>query len=99
MFHPGNFVQKAAAIPGDEETDPVGHKAEIRLRPDMPTGPVNRVADNVLARRLLNWEPKTTFREGPKNDDGLVFRHRTAQKKFATYSEDADGPLGSKLDQ
>jgi nucleoside-diphosphate-sugar epimerase len=41
-----------------------GHKAEIRLRPDMPTGPVNRVADNHLAKKLLGWEPKTPFREG-----------------------------------
>jgi UDP-glucose 4-epimerase len=41
-----------------------GHKAEIKLRPDMPTGPRNRVADNRLAKRLLGWEPKVLFREG-----------------------------------
>lgn len=41
-----------------------GHKAEIKLRPDMPTGPMNRVAENSLARRLLGWEPKVPFREG-----------------------------------
>ena len=41
-----------------------GLKTEIRLRPDMPTGPANRVADNHLARKLLGWEPKTPFREG-----------------------------------
>ena len=41
-----------------------GHKAEIRLRPDMPTGPANRVADNKLARQLLGWEPQTAFRDG-----------------------------------
>jgi nucleoside-diphosphate-sugar epimerase len=43
-----------------------GHKAEIRLRPDMPTGPANRVADNALAKKLLAWEPKTKFRDGLK---------------------------------
>jgi nucleoside-diphosphate-sugar epimerase len=43
-----------------------GHKAEIKLRPDMPTGPLNRVADNSLARRLLGWEPQVPFREGLK---------------------------------
>ena len=43
-----------------------GHKAKIRLRPDMPTGPANRVADNALAKKLLGWEPKTSFREGLK---------------------------------
>jgi nucleoside-diphosphate-sugar epimerase len=41
-----------------------GHQAQIRLRPDMPTGPANRVADNALAKRLLGWEPKTSFRDG-----------------------------------
>jgi nucleoside-diphosphate-sugar epimerase len=41
-----------------------GLKAELRLRPDMPTGPANRVADNQLAKKLLGWEPKTPFREG-----------------------------------
>jgi nucleoside-diphosphate-sugar epimerase len=43
-----------------------GHKAEIRWRPDMPTGPLNRAADNALAQRLLRWEPQVTFREGLK---------------------------------
>src|SRR5580700_8683489 len=41
-----------------------GQKADIRLRPDMPTGPVNRVADNALAKKLMGWEPKTPFRAG-----------------------------------
>lgn len=44
-----------------------GHKAEIKLRPDMPTGPLNRVADNVLAKKLLGWEPQVPFREGLKH--------------------------------
>jgi nucleoside-diphosphate-sugar epimerase len=43
-----------------------GHQAEILLQPDMPTGPLNRVADNTLARELLGWEPKVPFREGVK---------------------------------
>ncbi len=46
--------------------DVTGHKAEIKLRPDMPTGPLNRVADNSLAKKLLGWEPKVPFREGLK---------------------------------
>lgn len=41
-----------------------GHKAEIKLRPEMPTGPLNRVADNSLAKKLLGWEPKVSFFEG-----------------------------------
>jgi nucleoside-diphosphate-sugar epimerase len=41
-----------------------GHKAEIRLLPNMPTGPRNRVADNHLAKQILGWEPKTPFADG-----------------------------------
>jgi nucleoside-diphosphate-sugar epimerase len=41
-----------------------GHKAEIELHPEMPTGPLNRVADNSFARRLLGWEPQVKFMDG-----------------------------------
>jgi nucleoside-diphosphate-sugar epimerase len=41
-----------------------GNHVEIKLRPDMPTGPLNRVADNKLAKKLLGWQPKVPFREG-----------------------------------
>lgn len=56
-----------------------GHRAEIKLLPDMPTGPLNRVADNSLARRLLGWEPQVPFREGLK---------RTIDWYFATKDRD-----------
>jgi nucleoside-diphosphate-sugar epimerase len=52
-----------------------GHTARIELRPEMPTGPLNRVADNALARKLLGWEPQMTFM------DGL---HQTVDWYFAT---------------
>jgi UDP-glucose 4-epimerase len=57
-----------------------GHTARIELRPDMPTGPLNRVADNALARRVLGWEPQVTFM------DGL---HRTIDWYFATKDREA----------
>jgi len=57
-----------------------GHKARIELRPDMPTGPLNRVADHTLARKLLGWEPKVKF------IDGL---HKTIDWYFATKSREA----------
>lgn len=41
-----------------------GHDATIELHPEMPTGPLNRVADNSLARMLLGWEPKVKFMDG-----------------------------------
>lgn len=52
-----------------------GHRPEIRYRPDMPTGPLNRIASNDLAKRLLGWEPRVRF------VDGL---HRTIDWYFAT---------------
>jgi nucleoside-diphosphate-sugar epimerase len=41
-----------------------GHRAAIVPRLDMPTGPLNRVADSTRARRLLGWEPRTSFEDG-----------------------------------
>jgi nucleoside-diphosphate-sugar epimerase len=40
------------------------HRAEIVTLPHMPTGPLNRVADNHRAANLLGWEPKVPFAEG-----------------------------------
>jgi nucleoside-diphosphate-sugar epimerase len=51
-----------------------GRKAKVVLRPDMPTGPYNRVADNTLAKKLLGWHPRVSF------NDGL---HRTIDWYFA----------------
>src|SRR5437667_745894 len=56
-----------------------GHKARIELRPDMPTGPLNRVADDALARKLLGWEPQVKFM------DGL---HKTIDWYFATRNRE-----------
>jgi nucleoside-diphosphate-sugar epimerase len=66
-----------------------GHKAEIRLRPDMPTGPANRVADNRLAKKLLGWEPKTPFREGLRKTMDWYFGTRR--------KEDVSGILETML--
>jgi len=43
-----------------------GHDGQIEFRPEMPTGPLNRVADNSLAKGLLGWEPRVGFAEGLK---------------------------------
>ncbi|MFZ0738001.1 MAG: NAD-dependent epimerase/dehydratase family protein [Candidatus Acidiferrales bacterium] len=42
----------------------MGKTAKFELRPEMPTGPLNRVADNSLAKKLLGWEPKVMFMDG-----------------------------------
>jgi nucleoside-diphosphate-sugar epimerase len=51
-----------------------GRQADIKLLPEMPTGPLNRVASNALAKALLGWEPRWRF------IDGL---HRTIDWYFA----------------
>lgn len=51
------------------------HKAEIEFHPEMPIGPLNRVADNRLAKELLDWEPQMPFIEG---------LHRTIDWYFST---------------
>jgi nucleoside-diphosphate-sugar epimerase len=52
-----------------------GRTASIELHPEMPSGPMNRVADNSLGKRLLGWEPEVMFM------DGL---HRTIDWYFST---------------
>lgn len=56
-----------------------GHEARILPRPDMPTGPMNRVADNRLACRLLGWQPRVCFVEGLR---------RTVDWYYATKDRD-----------
>lgn len=47
-----------------------GHDARIQTDPGKPTGPLNRVADNRLARELLGWTPQVAFWDGlPKTID------------------------------
>jgi nucleoside-diphosphate-sugar epimerase len=41
-----------------------GHRAQIRFLLDKPVGPMNRVADNALSRKLLGWEPQVKFVDG-----------------------------------
>jgi UDP-glucose 4-epimerase len=66
-----------------------GHQAEIKLLPHMPTGPLNRVASNRLARELLGWEPQMKFM------DGL---HRTIDWYFSSRErETVSGYLAEML--
>ena len=41
-----------------------GYSPRILFQPHLPTGPLNRVADNGLAQRLLDWTPKVRFEDG-----------------------------------
>lgn len=61
-----------------------GHRAEIKLLTHMPTGPLNRVADNALAKKLMGWEPKVLFRDGLKRTIDWYFatKNREQVKKI-----------------
>ena len=54
-------------------------KARIEFHPEMPTGPLNRVADNSLAKKLLGWQAEVKFM------DGL---HRTIDWYFSTKKQE-----------
>jgi nucleoside-diphosphate-sugar epimerase len=53
-----------------------GHDATILPLPEMPTGPLNRVADDTLARQLLGWSPAISFEEGLRRTVDWYFRER-----------------------
>jgi nucleoside-diphosphate-sugar epimerase len=66
-----------------------GYKPEIKFLPKMPTGPLNRVADNALAKKLMGWVPKVSFPDGLK---------RTFDWYFATKDrEQVSKKLNSQL--
>ena len=63
-----------------------GHKARITTRPDMSTGPLNRIADNNLARRLLGWESRVSFMEGLHRTVDWYYANKDRQKVRVTLS-------------
>ncbi len=57
-----------------------GYKPQFKLRTDMPTGPLNRVADNSLARKLLGWKPQVPFREGLRRTLDWYFKTKDREQ-------------------
>jgi nucleoside-diphosphate-sugar epimerase len=57
-----------------------GYQAQIKFLPHMPTGPLNRVANNRLARELLGWEPEVKFIDGLHRTIDWYFSTRERQK-------------------
>lgn len=61
-----------------------GHQARIEFHPEMPTGPLNRVADNALARRLLDWKPQVKFMDGLRRTIEWYFSSKQREAVTAT---------------
>ena len=64
-----------------------GHNAKIELHPELPTGPLNRVANNSLARKLLGWEARVNFVEGLHRTVNWYFKTHEHEKVAATLDE------------
>lgn len=62
------------------------HDAEIELHPEMPTGPLNRVADNSLAKMLLGWEPQVKFMDGLHRTTDWYFREKDREAVAASLA-------------
>jgi nucleoside-diphosphate-sugar epimerase len=71
----------------DEILRYTGHKARIVTKPDMPTGPLNRVAENGLARRLLGWEPQVPFMEGLRRTIDWYYANKDRQQVRSILSQ------------
>lgn len=64
-----------------------GHEAKIELRTDMPVGPLNRVADNRLAKQLLDWEPRTKFADGLRRTLEWYFASKNLDEVSRTLNQ------------
>lgn len=64
-----------------------GHTARIEFHPEMPTGPMNRVGDNSLAKKLLNWEPQVRFKDGLRLTIDWYFSTHERDKVRATLEQ------------
>lgn len=61
------------------------YEPKIELQPDKPTGPLNRVADNSLAKELLGWEPEVNFEEGLRRTFEWYFATKDPEQVAAIF--------------
>ena len=64
-----------------------GHRAQVTFRPDMPVGPLNRVASNRLARELLGWEPRVRFVDGLHQTIDWYYGTKSSEQVSHTFSQ------------
>lgn len=58
----------------------LGYKPELKFLLDMPTGPLNRIAENSLAKELLGWEPKVKFVDGLRKTIDWYFSYKNKKE-------------------
>jgi len=63
-----------------------GYQPKIKLLKDMPTGPMNRVADNSLGKKLLGWQPQVAFRDGLKRTMDWYFSTKDREQVAKVFS-------------
>ena len=64
----------------------IGCNSEIKTLPHMPTGPLNRVADDRLSAELLGWRPKTQFADGVRKSIDWYYRNRDEKQASAALN-------------
>ena len=63
-----------------------GYHAELKTLPDKPTGPLNRVADSSLSRRVLGWQPEMRFEDGLRRSQSSGISRRTNVTLWSSWS-------------
>lgn len=61
-------------------------ETDIKFLLDMPTGPLNRVADNRLAQKLLGWSPQVAFMAGLQQTIDWYFANHDPDEVRADFA-------------
>jgi nucleoside-diphosphate-sugar epimerase len=64
------------------------HDADIVTRPEMPSGPLNRVADDSLARELLGWTPRVSLEDGLASTIDWYFEAQSVEQAEAALAHE-----------
>lgn len=63
----------------------------IAFHPEMPVGPLNRVADNTLCAKVLGWQPNVSLAEGLGRTIDWYYKTKDREAVIATLAERLTG--------
>jgi nucleoside-diphosphate-sugar epimerase len=69
--------------------DMMGYTPDLKFLLDKPTGPMNRVADNALAKQVFGWVPAVSFREGVEQTIHWYRNSKSVEGVHALFEEQA----------